>query len=510
MQIPVDVGIERQAFDAVLTIRNGLAHLDLEYVAVALNVTDESGAPVRCSGDPNDNGALFFARTNALSGIGDVSGRGRVAAGTTAEARWLIIPAPGAGATAAAGVPYRIGARLSYSIAGSRFDVDVLPDTIRVVPMPDLLLDLFLTECVPGDDPRTTDVEPSNRFPLGLRILNQGAGAARAVGLSLGRPRIIANATGLLIDFSVEGCDVNGVPQGTSFQATIGDVGPGLAAVARWYLRCPLAGTLSSVTVATTHADELGGRLTALIRDERTRSHSLRKDVRVDVPGRDAQVDFLTVDGRLYESDGMDGPCADISASAALAVAAPNAVLTVQAGTGGFVYAACAVDAAVATGRRVASAVRSDGKSLPADNVWLDRRWSDATGWADYLCVFDHARAGAAAYTIALAAAANRPPVFLPVAVERACCGATLTFSVEASDPDGPAPRIAAAALPAGAVFDPGFAGRARVQWCPTPDQAGAYRLQFTASDGEDTTAVNVPLDVINPADAAGAVFLFH
>jgi len=56
-----------------------------------------------------------------------------------------------------------------------------------------------------------------------------------------------------------------------------------------------------------------------------------------------------------------------------------------------------------------------------------------------------------------------------------------LTFSVEATDPDGDALTYSASGLPAGASFDPVIR---EFSWTPDYTQAGQYTVTFTASDG--------------------------
>jgi hypothetical protein len=56
-----------------------------------------------------------------------------------------------------------------------------------------------------------------------------------------------------------------------------------------------------------------------------------------------------------------------------------------------------------------------------------------------------------------------------------------LTFTVDATDPDGDALAYSASNLPAGATFDP---ATRQFSWTPGYTQAGEYTVTFTASDG--------------------------
>ena len=74
------------------------------------------------------------------------------------------------------------------------------------------------------------------------------------------------------------------------------------------------------------HADELGGELTSLIDDPRT--HTLVREVEVDLLDRDGITDFLGKDtGQLsvYESNGLDTEVTD-QCREEVAVASPSVI----------------------------------------------------------------------------------------------------------------------------------------------------------------------------------------
>ena len=73
-----------------------------------------------------------------------------------------------------------------------------------------------------------------------------------------------------------------------------GDLAPDTASVARWNMICSLSGIFEEFTAEQSHADELGGELTSLIREINT--YSLVRDVLVNLPGRDTLSDFLATD----------------------------------------------------------------------------------------------------------------------------------------------------------------------------------------------------------------------
>ena len=69
----------------------------------------------------------------------------------------------------------------------------------------------------------------------------------------------------------------------------------------------------------------------------------------------------------------------------------------------------------------------------------------------------------------------------------------TLTFGVEATDPDGDPLTYTASDLPAGASFDP---ATRQFSWTPDYTQAGEYTVAFTASDGTRSYSLSGTKDV--------------
>ncbi|MBI5497687.1 MAG: tandem-95 repeat protein [Deltaproteobacteria bacterium] len=97
------------------------------------------------------------------------------------------------------------------------------------------------------------------------------------------------------------------------------------------------------------------------------------------------------------------------------------------------------------------------------------------------------------------------PPVFVspptPSGQQNTTAGALVQFVVEARDPDGQAVTLSAPALPAGAGFDP---STGTLTWQPGPSDAGDHVLTFSATDGTDTTSVNIRVHVDADGDADG------
>jgi hypothetical protein len=90
----------------------------------------------------------------------------------------------------------------------------------------------------------------------------------------------------------------------------------------------------------------------------------------------------------------------------------------------------------------------------------------------------------------------NRPPVLDAVGDRTVDEGATLTFTVSASDPDGGTLTYSASNLPSGASFEP---ATRTFSWTPDHSQAGTYNnVRFTVSDGSLEDSENITITVNN------------
>jgi hypothetical protein len=235
-----------------------------------------------------------------------------------------------------------------------------------------LTLDYFLTRDVEGDDPLTPAIEPTEPFTLGVRVKNNGYAAAKDLKIDSAQPKIVENNQGLLIGFKLLGSTVNDAPAQNTLLVSFGEIAANTSKTARWIMESTLAGRFTEFSARFTHADELGGSLTSLL--QATNAHLLIRDVRVDLPGRDAVRDFLALDGdviRVYETDSADTLVTDRSAAATLATTGTNALRLAMPPTDGFVYVKLPDPYA---GQRVLGTVRrSDAKAMLAENAWLSR-----------------------------------------------------------------------------------------------------------------------------------------
>jgi hypothetical protein len=507
IEIKQELTLERQAFDAEMKINNTTESGVIENVSIVVKVSDEAGNPIAVSDNPNDLSAKFFLRVSNKQAIGDITGSGSVAARTTAIVNWLLIPAPGSAGTSPLGKKYLVGATLKYRFGGEDQTLDVSPDVITVKPLPLLTLDYFLEQNVWGDDPLTAEVEAVEPFTLGVRVKNNGYAAAKNLKIDSAQPKIIENNQGLLINFTLTGSYVDDAPVQNTLLIPFGDIAAGSSKMGRWNMESTLAGKFTEFAARFTHADELGGALTSIL--QATHAHFLLRDVRVDLPGRDAVKDFLAQDGdviRVYESDSPDNEVTDRSGVSQLQVSAGGAYAVSLPPTAGFVYVRLPDPF---RGTKVLGRIqRSDAKQLLTENVWLSKtRNAQTKQWEHWFNLFDVNTTGVYQAQFDAPSTAPKAPVLQLVVDRRTKEEQQVSFLVEASSPDGKPVSISAAPLPAGATLtaaagDPQSPTLARAifDWTPPKGTAGSYLITYTVSDGLLSSARSATIRV-DPKD---------
>ena len=508
IEVKQELTLERQAFDAHMRINNGLSHISLENIDIEVSFTDEEGSPVPASYDTGNTEALFFIRRDSMENIDAVDGSGSIGPATSADIHWLIIPAPGSSNGLQQGKLYYVGAKLTYTIGGEENVTEVTPDYIFVKPLPDLALDYFLPREVYGDDAFTPVVELPVPFSLGVRVKNIGSGSARNLNIDSAQPKIVENTQGLLIGFAIDGSEVNGSPATNSLLVDFGNIDPATAATARWMMTCTLSGQFISFDARVSHSDEMGGELTSLIKQENTRTHTLVRDVLVDLPGRDTVRDFLALDEnvyRVYETDSADTEVSDQSGASTLAFA--NLVgsrlryaLTTPV-TAGIMY----VKLPDPNGGQkvIVEAVRSDGKTIKKENIWLSKT-RNGQGWDHFINLFDVNTTGIYSLMLDDSLVLPQPPVIDFIPDRTGVESQDLAFTVTASDPNGTVPVLGVEQMPAGAVLSEQGNGTAVFSWRPFVGQAGRYEVVFTATDGALTTSRRAVLIINSVLDSDG------
>ena len=509
IEIQQELTFERQGFDAVMRINNNLDTVSIDNVRVDVHFADSNGQGVTQTSNTNDPDAAFFIRVDRMDGISDVTGSGRVLPGTTGEIHWLIIPTVHA-AQSPTGTLYFVGATLTYTIGGQQETVEVTPDFITVKPLPQLMLDYFLSRDVFGDEPMTTTVvEAPEPFTLGVRVRNNGQAPANNVRIDSAQPVIRENPQGLLIDFAITGSSVDEAPTAPSLLIDFGNVAPNSARMGRWDMVSTLAGEFISFTASMSHAEELGGATTSILSPPS--EHFLVRNILVDEPGRDLVRDFLAVnDGSttlmVYESDDtLDTPVTDLSTQANLALdsqsgAVSSYALTMSASSAGFMYVKLP-DPNGGT-KVVTEVIRSDGKRLPLHNAWAskERHRSETDVTYDYFVnLFDSNSTGRYTVVMAPAGGGPLPPVIQGVTDKVTSEGVQVGFLITASDPNGDAIAFSVSPRPVGAILTDNHDGTAYFNWTPEAGQAGRYTLTVAATDGSLASTESVTITV-NPA----------
>lgn len=502
IEIKQELTLERQAFDATMKINNSTDTGVIENVSVVVKVTEENGAPVAITDDPNNVGAKFYVRVSQKQNISNVDGSGTVNPASTAIIDWLIIPAPGSAGSSPLGKKYLVGATLKYRFAGEDQTLDVSPGVITVKPLPLLTLDYFLTQDVVADDPMTPAVEAVEPFTLGVRVRNNGFAAAKNLKIDSAQPKIVENEQGLLINFKITGSYVNDAPVQNSLLLNFGDIAPSTSKMGRWLMETTLAGKFVEFTAKFTHADELGGALTSIL--QATNAHFLVRDVRVDLPGRDIVRDFLAKDGdviRVYESEGTDTVVSDLSGVAQLTAGTNANYGLVIPATQGFVYVK--LPDPYAGQKALGQITRSDAKVMLPENVWLSKTKNDQTKqWEYWINFFDVNTTGVYNAQFQAPAAVALPPQIQFIPDRSVKETKQLSFLVEASSPNGKPVTVTASPLPSGAVFTAqGVNGQTGLNtsafdWTPAKGQAGVYSISYTATDGVLSTTATAKITV--------------
>ncbi|OGV56666.1 MAG: hypothetical protein A2X45_13360 [Lentisphaerae bacterium GWF2_50_93] len=505
IEIKQEMTLERQAFEATMTINNAIIDTDLTNVNVVVNFKDKNGNPVIATADPNNTAASFFYKVSSLKNITDVEGTGVVPRSTTSEIKWLIIPAPGAGGANPAGVQYAVGATLTYKLKEVESVVEVIPDTIYVKPMPDLKLDYFIPNQVYADDPFTAEVEPAVPFGLGVRVANIGYGPANNLKIDSGQPKIVDNSQGLLINFRILGSEVNGQARTSSLLADFGTIAPQKAGVARWEMISSLSGRFTEFSASFSHSDALGGMLTSLI--DSVNTHLLVHDVLVDVAGRDSIRDFLAKDGdiyKVYESEMTDTVVADLSASASF----QNGVLS-HPFHEGFFYIKLP-DPNNGT-MNISSVIKAGGKSVNSSNVWLSKTWdNNGLKWDHFINIFGYGLVDdpqvAQTYTFEFSqAVADIAPVIAAITDKVVSVNEQVGFTVNASASNGVVPIISANLIPGGSSFIDNHNGTGSFAWTPTG--AGVFNITFEAKANNLVASRSMRISVVDSSTQPELLF---
>ena len=410
IEILQQLAFERIAFDARLIITNSTPDQNLESVSVSVQVMDEAGTDV---------GQLFFVKVLSLDKISAIDGTASIPPQVAAEVHWMLIPSAGAGGTSQLGKRYFVGGEVNFTVAGSLQKMTLMPAMITVKPQPELELDYFLPREVWADDPFTDPVEAPIPFYLGVRTNNVGYGAATNLTINSGQPKIVENKQGLLIDFRLLGSAVNDQSVTPTLNLLLGSIQPQTCATGRWEMITTLSGKFIDFNASFTHASELGGTLTSLIKQ--VKAHFLTHEMLVDTPGSDSIHDFLAYDSptgdrkpeMIYTSDCQKLPVNATPGSVSGVPTPVNPTVTLTTTViSGWSYAKV-LDPAEGK-LKLKGATRSDGKLINLLNAWINEEkptGKQADPSAFYLNIIDNGTTGSYLFTYETPAIDTTAPV---------------------------------------------------------------------------------------------------
>jgi hypothetical protein len=301
LHISQTMTMTREAFDGTLTVNNGNETRDMDNFKIVLEIRDEKG---------NLANDLFQINTQSLKGIDAVDGSSTIGAGEEITASFRFIPEKGAAPKTP--VRYSFGGKIIYVESGDTFTLKLNPVMLTVNPSPDLQIDYFMQRNILGDDALTKDrVEPSVPAALGVRIDNQGYGAAKNVKLETAQPEIVDNEKGLLIEFDIIGSSLDGKDCNLgSENINFGDINSRTAKTGVWWMTSSLLGHFTKYEASVAHTNSYGNADLSLVKGIAV--HELIKTVDAYGLKADHVVDFLVndqVDGddipdAIYYSDG--------------------------------------------------------------------------------------------------------------------------------------------------------------------------------------------------------------
>jgi hypothetical protein len=238
-QIEQSVRLERQAFDARLTLSP--SSIALDELSVELTVVDDQGA------DASDD---FFVISTDPARAGPIS--------DTVSMAWQLVPSSEAGGEVSDGRTYFVAATVQFIANGEPAMLRTAEEAIHVLPMPHLSLDYAL--------PRV--LMAGIAAPLRVTVDNSGAGAARNLVVSSAQPEIRENLSNLLVDFALTGAsptsDRTDFADGVT-QIDFGDLPGGDQASGFWDLVATRDGYVLDFSASVNHKDHLGVSIDPLI-----------------------------------------------------------------------------------------------------------------------------------------------------------------------------------------------------------------------------------------------------
>ena len=394
--IQQELTVERIGFEATLEVTNNDGADPITDFSAQLTFRDPA-----TGANASD---MFFVQTPTYENISRIDGTGVIQPTKKAVIRWFLIPKIATGGTNPQGKEYAIGSTLAGKMRGEPVPAEsllVVEDTITVKPEPQLEITYFQPRDVTADDPFTPEVESPQPFTLGVLVHNAGYGTAKNLRINSQQPKIVENKNGLLLVARLLGARVQDSPlDESSLLVDLGDINPGQTRKGTWDMITTLSGEFIDFKASYTHADELGGRDTSVIKS--LEAHFIAAEVINDEPGRDRILDFLADTDRdpemlpdtLYETDGSVLPVNHLTnVQTTGSVAAGNVTVELSSDREGWGY--MRLDDPAQARYPIQQVVRSDGKVLDSRNVWTNIRYRKSDNQKlTYLNLFDRVENG--------------------------------------------------------------------------------------------------------------------
>jgi N-acetylneuraminic acid mutarotase len=428
------VTVNRNTFTATLKMTNHSTTFPLTNVSVTLDILDAAQQPAA---------DRFGVRPDVLTGLTAVDGTGTLGVNSSGIVSWTLIPANNAAPTGP--TQYTVGGEVAFMQDGEQVTIPLYPVPITVLPDPHLCLDYFWERTAYSDDPITGGIiEPPVPFAVGMIMRNEGLGTARSIQVVSAKPKIVDNASGLLIGFNLVGAQVGNQPMEPDLTLDLGDLAPSNTVEAIWWMTTSLLADFIDYKATFTHVNGLGQTNLSLI--DSVSIHPLLHVVRADVPSDDTISDFLVSEGyptnvlpgSLYLSGGSVEPVAAVTTGATQGTPGPsvtNVQLTADV-PAGWVYLRVP-DPAPST-VVLSSVQRSDGRSLMVGpNVWSTHRNVYPAGGnpyrEDFLHLLDYITdVGPVTYTLGYTIAPEAPAIAAQPASVTNVVGSNVVFSVVA------------------------------------------------------------------------------
>ena len=416
-----ELTLERIGFEATLEVTNNDGEEPITDFSAELTFENPD---LSTPEEKHDASPLFFVRAPTVESINAVDGTGIIGPTKKAVIKWFIIPKITAGGQDPAGVRYKIGCTLAGRMRNVEIPQDVLlaiPDDIFVKPEPQLEITYFQPREVFADDPFTAEVEAPQPFTLGVLVKNAGYGYARKLQINSQQPKIVENRRSLLLVAQLLGTRVNDSPlSSANLLVNLGDIPPGQARKGAWDMITSLTGEFVEFKASYTHASELGGEETSVIKS--LNAHFIEHEVLNDQPGRDGVKEFLADTDRdalhipdaMYESEGNILPVNYLANATVIGTAGPGGSFQVNLQSDRAGWGFMRLNDPGQAKYPVASVVRSDGKVLNPNNFWVHRRYERGLATPDmFLDILDLVDLRDYSYTVTYAptVADTTPPV---------------------------------------------------------------------------------------------------